>query len=262
MKKTKMLVLLVITFTLSLMAAFSPLGTKEVHAKTTTYSVVARKGYKYMFRSPLSGKVKWSTDNKKVLKIYGRTNSTCKAKMLKNGSATLTAKSKSGKWKCKVTVKSGNAFVKAWCRQWVKENIKKNMDFKEKLITASAYVVSTNFQYGNKSKPEDVITHGEGTCISGGKLVAAMCEAMGYKARVRFAAKDDMSRYPANVIFMDQHYNVEVTVKGKKYYIDGTPGSMAVYLCNKKKTLFFGYAVGDRIMSSEEFMDIPADELF
>ncbi|HCT92166.1 MAG TPA: hypothetical protein DF613_12440 [Lachnospiraceae bacterium] len=116
MKKTRTMVLLAVTFIFSIMAAFSPPGTKEVHAKTTTYSVVARKGYKYMFRSPLDGKVKWSTDNKKVLKIYSRTDSTCKVQMLKNGSATFTAKSKSGIWKCKVTVKSGNAFVKAWCR--------------------------------------------------------------------------------------------------------------------------------------------------
>ena len=245
-------------------AASPPSGPAKVCAKTITADYVARKEYKYMFTVALKGKVTWSVSNKKIIKIFEHKDNVCKFLALKDGKATLTAKSKNGKDKCKfkITVKSGDAFVKAWCKQWVKDNITKKMDFKKKLIAASAYVVSTNFQYGNTSKPEDVITSGVGNCISGGKLVAAMCEAMGYKAKVRFAAKDDMSRYPNGVIFMKQHYNVEVTVKGKKYYIDGTPGSMGVYLCTKRKQLFWGFSVKDQIVSPEEFMDIPPEMLF
>ena len=135
------------------------------------------------------------------------------------------------------------------------------MDFKEKLILASAYVVSNNNSYGNTSEPEDVITTGVGNCVSGGKLVACLCQTMGFNAKVRFAANDDMSRYPANIVFMDQHHNVEVEVDGRKYYIDGTPGGMMFYLSTKKKTLYSGYAVKNKIYPPDAFMDIPIEEL-
>lgn len=262
MKKTWTKYVVAVVVLLGVMTAFSAFGSSKAYAKTTTNNFVVRKGSKYMFTAQMKGKINWSVDNKKILKIYKKKNGICYVKMLKEGKAILIAKSKRDKYKFKLTIRSGDAFVKAWCRQWVKDNIRKDMNFKDKLILASAYVVSTNFQYGNASKPEDVITNGVGTCVSGSKLVAAMCQAMGYKAKVRFAAEDNMSRYPAGVVFMKQHYNVEVTVKGRKYYIDGTPGTMGVYLSTKKEPLFWGFAIKDRIVSPDEFMNIPAWELF
>ena len=207
------------------------------------------------------GKVTWSCSDKSVLRILSKNNQECELMPLKDGKAIITAKAENITIKHKITVKSGKKFLNTWCKQWVKQNITEDMDFKAKLILASAYVVSNNNSYGNTSEPEDVITTGVGNCVSGGRLVAEMCKAMGYQAKVRFAAKDDMSRYPAEVIFMEQHYNVEVEVDGKKYYIDGTPGGMIFYLSTKKKTLYYGYSVKGQIYPPDAFMDIPAEEL-
>lgn len=231
-------------------------------AKTVSHQIVIRKGYDYLIQ-PLEaeGSVEWSSSNENVIKFLSKHKKKCKIKALKDGRAELTAKADNITIRYKMVVKSGKEFFNAWCKQWVKDCIAEDMDFKEKLILASAYVVSNNNSYGNTSEPEDVITSGVGNCVSGGRLVAGLCEAMGYDAKVRFAAGDDMSRYPAGVIFMEQHYNVEVTVDGRKYYIDGTPGSMMVYLSTKKKNLYYGYSVRNKIYPPDEFMDIPIEEL-
>lgn len=227
-----------------------------------TYQSIVRKDYKCWLQAVnANGKVKWSTSNKKVVKILSKNNQECEVMPLKDGKATITAKADNITIEYKLIVKSGKNFLNAWCKQWVKDHITEDMDFKEKLILASAYVVSNNNSYGNTSEPEDVITTGIGNCVSGGKLVACLCQAMGFDAKVRFAANDDMSRYPANIIFMEQHHNVEVDVDGKKYYIDGTPGGMMFYLCTKKKTLYYGYAVKNKIYPPDAFMDIPVEEL-
>lgn len=229
------------------------------------YRIIARNGHKCWIQARAlgaKGTVTWSTDNPKVLKLLSKNNKECTVLPLKDGSAVIAAKAENITIIYKVFVRSGKKFLDAWCRQWVKDNTTDEMPFELKLILASGYVVSNNNRYGSTSEPEDVITTGVGTCVSGGKLVVSLCRAMGYDARLRFAAKDDMSRYPANVIFMEQHYNVEVTVDGKKYYIDGTPGSMMVYVSNKKKPLFCGCSVKNKIYPGEDaLVDIPIEEL-
>lgn len=242
-------------------SSFAHMDTVQA-AEKAVYQIVARNGYKcWMQAIGAKGKVKWSSSNQDVAKILSKNNTECEVMPLKDGRATITARADNITIKYKVAVETGKKFLDAWCRQWVKDNITQDMDVKEKLILASAYVVSNNNRYGSTSEPEDVITTGTGTCVSGGKLVAALCEAMGYDAKVRFAAKDDMSRYPPGVIFMEQHYNVEVKAGGKKYYIDGTPGGLVVYLCTKKKTLYYGYSVKDQIYPPDALMDIPVEEL-
>lgn len=41
------------------------------------------------------------------------------------------------------------------------------------------------------------------------------------------------------MIFASKHYNVAVKVNGKKYYIDGMPGSGFTYLSTKKKPIYY-----------------------
>lgn len=62
---------------------------------------------------------------------------------------------------------------------------------------------------------------------------------MGFTAKLRFAAKDNMSRYPGGVVFASQHHNVKVKIGGKTYYVDGTPESMFVYLSSETEPVFF-----------------------
>ncbi len=208
--------------------------------KSFAHNAVMRRGVKEDIKlAKISGFVKWSTSNKKVIKIVSKKKKKCIVHPLKNGKATITAKTKDIKIRFRITVKSGTAFVRAWCKQWVRDYITDDMSNRDKLICASAFLtVSGKFHYGNTSKPEDVISKRMGTCVSGGYLLVQMCKAMGFKAKLRFAAKDKMSRYPAGIVFASQHYNVEVKMKGKKYYVDGTPGVGTVYLCTSKKPIY------------------------
>lgn len=195
------------------------------------------------------GAVTWSVGDKDILQIVKKTNKTCKIKALKDGKTIVRASAKNKTTTFKVTVKSGKEFVKAWCRLWVDTNITDDMSDKRKLVTASSYITSSGMFYaGDTYEPEDLLVKGYGNCVSGGKLLVSMCEAMGYAAKLRFAAKDDMSRYPLGVIFASQHYNVEVIVNGKKYYADGMPGCWFTYLSTSKKPIYysiFGMPVQD-----------------
>ena len=98
--------------------------------------------------------------------------------------------------------------------------------------------VSGSLSYGSSYDAFDALAKGQGTCVSGNRLLVEILNTMGYPAELRFAAKDDMSRYPSNVIFYSDHHNVKVRIKGKTYYVDGTPGGLCVYLSSKKKPLF------------------------
>lgn len=222
----------------------SPQNAKAESTKPlrTKYHYVMRNNTKetiFLDSSAVKGPIKWSVSNKKIANIVSKNTKKCRVRLLKNGKATIKAKAKNVTLQFKITVKSGTAFTKAWCRQWVKDYITKKMSSKDKLIAASSFITASGiFRYGSTSKPEDVLSKKMGTCVSGGKLLVEMCKAMGFKAKLRFAAKDKMSRYPAFIRFASQHHNVEVKIKGKKYYIDGTPGSGVVYLCTSKKTVY------------------------
>jgi len=213
--------------------------TEQTERKTEAKIVMCAGKKENLFIENAKGSVKWSVGNKKILQILKQTNKKCRVKALKDGKTYVKASAQNGTITYKVTVKSGKAFVKAWCRLWTETCITDDMGDKEKLITASAFITSSGmFTYGDTYEPEDVLTEGIGTCVSGGRLLVYMCQAMGYEAKLRFAAKDDMSRYPSGVIFASQHYNVEVNVNGKKYYIDGTPGCGFVYLSTSKKPIY------------------------
>lgn len=186
------------------------------------------------------GSVKWSVDDGDILQIVKKTNKICRVKALKDGKTTVRASAKNITVTYKVTIKSGKAFVKAWCRLWAETHITDDMGDKDRLIIASSYITTFGaFSSGDTYEPEDLLNKGVGNCVSGGKLLVYMCQAMGYEAKLRFAAKDDMSRYPQGVIFASQHYNVEVRLNGRRYYIDGMPGSGFTYLSTGKKPIYY-----------------------
>lgn len=186
------------------------------------------------------GAVKWSVGDKKILRIVKKTNKICDVRALKDGKTTVRAAARNTTVTYKVTVKSGKAFVRAWCSLWAERYITDDLGDKDRLIAASSYITTFGgFSSGEASEPEELLKNGTGNCVSGGRLLVAMCQTMGYKAKLRFAAKDDMSRYPQGVVFASQHYNVEVVANGRKYYIDGMPGGGFTYLSTKKKPVFY-----------------------
>ena len=179
-------------------------------------------------------KIKWSSSKQKVAVVTKKGVVTAK----RTGKALITGKYKGKKIKCRVIVLSKKKYVKEWAKNWVQAHIEADDDDFGRVLLAS-YFVSHYFTYGRSGSAFEMLKTGKGTCYSGGLLLVELLEAMGYKAKVRFAAKDDMSRYPAGITFMSQHYNVRVVIKGKSYYVDGTPESMCVYLSSSKKPLYY-----------------------
>lgn len=215
-------------------------GKKDQKEKVVVKAVFCAGHNWWLHVNDAKGKVKWTVGDKKILKIVKKSNEECTVKALKDGKTYVRATAKNMAVTFKVTVKSGKAFIKAWSKQWAETYAADDMSDKEKLIFASSYLTTNGgFTYGNSSDPLVLLTKGYGTCVGGAKLLVYMCQAMGYKAKVRFAAKDKMSRYPQGVFFGEDHYNVEVTVNGKKYYIDGTPGSGCTYLSTSKKPIYY-----------------------
>ncbi|MCI1654666.1 MAG: Ig-like domain-containing protein [Lachnospiraceae bacterium] len=192
-----------------------------------------------------AAKVKWSSSSKKVATVSKKG----KVKALRYGRATIRAKYKGKTYKAQIIVVSKKKATDIFAKEVGKAIKKQYPNDLDRLLAASDFVVSS-FSYGNYYTAEDLFVHGKGTCAAGAKMVEKIVKSMGYPAKTRFAAKDKKSRYPSNVIFASQHYNVQVNVKGKTYYIDGTPGSGAVYLSTSKKPLFcmvMGYVTMDEI---------------
>ena len=198
-----------------------------------------------------SAKVKWKSSNKKVAVVSKKG----KVKIRKTGKAVITAKVAGKTLKCKVKVVSNKKYVKSFSKAWVKENLKGVTNPFYKALTISAYVGQA-FSYGSTNSAKDVLIKGKGTCYSGSLLTVEMLKAAGFSAKVRFAAKDKMSRYPSGIYFAKQHYNVQVTINGKKYYVDGQPGRAFIYLSSETKPLYYGFFMQDGLWTLMN--DLPA----
>ena len=179
------------------------------------------------------GKVKWKSSNKKIATV----SSTGKVKAKTIGKATVTAICNNKQYKCKIVVLSNETFVKKWCKSIAKELKREYKNPYDRVLAAADYI-STTFHYGRAKNNFEVLKKRVGTCYSGNKLLVEILKAMGYKAKLRFAAKDNMSRYPAGVFFMSEHYNVLVKIKGKKHFVDGTPGAGFIYMSTTKKPIY------------------------
>ncbi len=182
------------------------------------------------------GTLQAKSSNKSIVKVTRTGKGKFKVKAQKNGSATVTFTSKTLSAKYKIVVASGNTFVNKWVKNAAKLLKNNYMSIKDQLLNVSTYIVG-NFTYANVYDTKTVISKMKGNCHSAGIVLAKIYKAMGYKATVRYAANDKMSRYPSNVHFGSQHYNVKVVAKGKTYYLDATPGSGVVYLSSSKKPL-------------------------
>ena len=190
------------------------------------------------------GKVKWFVSNDRIVKIISKNGQKCRIRAMNTGRAIVTAVAQNQVTKYNVVIKCRDSYAEAWCRQWVADYISDDMDFKTKLLTASEYLCSSLYQYGYNTDAADVITDKQGTCLGGAYLLQMMYRAMGFEAHVRYAAKDDMTRYPSTILFEGGHYNVVVIVNGENYYLDGTPGTGFVYLSTEDKALFLGWEKG------------------
>ncbi len=178
-------------------------------------------------------KVTWRSTNKSIATVSKKGNVTAKGE----GKCFVTATCSKKTYKCKIIVQSNENFLKTYCNS-LAGGIKKAYKSPYDRVIMAAIWVSGSLSYGNSYGAFDALSKGQGTCVSGNQLLVEILKTMGYQAELRFAAKDDMSRYPENVIFYSNHHNVKVKIKGKTYYVDGTPGGLCVYLSSKKKPLF------------------------
>lgn len=184
-------------------------------------------------------KVTWKSSNKKIATVDSKGN----VKGKKTGTCTITATCSKKKYKCTVKVLSDKQYLKTWCKTLGKE-IKKGTKSPYEQVIIAAMMISGNLKYGKSSSAVDALKKGKGTCVSGNKLLVELLKAMGYSSKIRFAAKDKMSRYPSGIWFGSDHYNVKVTIKKKTYYVDATPGGV-VYLSTSKKPLFNALNTGE-----------------
>ena len=178
-------------------------------------------------------KVTWRSTNKSIATVSKKGKVTAKGE----GKCFVTATCNKKTYKCKIIVLSNEKFLKAYCKDIAAQIKKENKSPYDRVIMAAIFV-SGSLSYGSSYDAFDALAKGQGTCVSGNRLLVEILNTMGYPAELRFAAKDDMSRYPSNVIFYSDHHNVKVRIKGKTYYVDGTPGGLCVYLSSKKKPLF------------------------
>ena len=248
----------VLLFTSMPAAVFAETANSTAETASAKPSLSVTKGYFYVggkmtlkLNNAGSQKVKWKSKNKKIAKVNSKGKVTAK----KTGTTYVTATCGGRKYKCKIIVLSDSKFLKKFCKEWVRTYITSEMTDYEKVLMAE-YYVSQAFRYGStggSASAMDVLKKGKGTCYSGNKLLVALLKSMGFKAKLRFAAKDKMSRYPEGIIFFSQHYNVQVTIKGKKYYVDGTPESKALYMSSSKKPVFFMHCLfGDWMTVTDE----------
>ena len=159
-----------------------------------------------------------------------------KLKAVKNGTAKVTFKSDKISEKYTIVVASGNNYVNKWVKNLAKEVKKSTRNPEDRLMAVSQYL-ACNFTYANEYDMKKIISKRRGNCYSAGQLMVKIYKALGYKAKVRLAIHDKKSRYPENMYMMSQHYNVQVKVKNKTYYIDATPQCGMVYLSSPKKVL-------------------------
>ena len=185
-----------------------------------------------------NGSVTWSTANPDIATVSTKG----KVKAKKKGETTLIAKNKGKKYKCKIVVISDKKFMSKWCKQWVKDYIVPGASSFDKVIIAGLYI-NTYIKYGRAEDALDVLKKGQGTCVSANKLFVEMLKAMGFDAKIRFAANDDMSRYPAGIAFMKEHHNVKVKINNKWYFTDATPGTPILYISSKKEPVYYAGAL-------------------
>ncbi len=203
----------------------------------TPSKIILLKGTKETFAYDSSyGKVKCTSSNKKVVRPVASGKNKFKLKAVKNGTAKVTFKSDKISEKYTIVVASGNNYVNKWVKNLAKEVKKSTRNPEDRLMAVSQYL-ACNFTYANEYDMKKIISKRRGNCYSAGQLMAKIYKALGYKAKVRLAIHDKKSRYPENMYMMSQHYNVQVKVKNKTYYIDATPQCGMVYLSSPKKVL-------------------------
>lgn len=183
-----------------------------------------------------SGKVQWTSSNKKVVQVVPSGKYGCTLKAVKEGTALISARNGNRLETFTVVVASGNDYINKWIQNIVKEVRSTTSNREQQLLLVSQYIVS-NFSYDNVYDMTKVISEKKGNCYSAGQVAAKIYQAMGYKAKVRSAIHDKKSRYPSNMIMGSDHYNIEVVAGGRTYYLDATPASGIIYLSSKTEVL-------------------------
>ncbi len=218
-------------------------NTKKIELNTDDALFYVGGVYNLRLQNATAKNVKWRTSNKAIATVNSKGRVTAK----KVGKCYIIAKYKGKQYKCKATVLSDNGFVKTWCKMIAKKIKKSNKSPYNQVLSATSFVAK-NFDYGSAKTPLDVIKKGRGTCVSANKLLVEILKALGFKAEIRFAGRDKMSRYPKGMMFMSHHHNVKVVIKGTTYYVDATPATGAFYMTTNKKPIYYEFYYGQEVI--------------
>lgn len=110
-------------------------------------------------------------------------------------------------------------------------------------VIEAALIINVNMEYGDTKDAYEAMTTKVGNCVSANMLLAELLTSMGFQAEVRYAADDDMSRYPMGIMFLEQHHNVRVIIEGNVYYTDATPNGLVVYMSSETEPVFYATAI-------------------
>jgi len=206
------------------------------HLKLNTNNILFYVGgiYDLKLENVAAKTVKWTSSNKSIATVNASGRVTAK----KVGKCTITANYKGMQYKCTANVLTDSGFLNNWCKMLAKQIKTKNKSPYDQVLASTAYVAKY-FRYGSAKTPLDVIKKGRGTCVSANKLLVEILKAAGFKAYLRYAAKDSMSRYPRGMMFMSDHHNVRVVINGKNYFVDGTPATGAFYMTTSTKPIYY-----------------------
>lgn len=211
-------------------------GSKKLKCKVTVKaglnktSVTLQKGKSTTIRMRgVSKTVKWTSSKPSVVTVKKTSKYRAKLTAKKAGTATITAKVGTKKYKCKVTVKttssssssssgtSGNNTISSAAEQKINNAVSSltnaSMTDQEKALNLALYVCDNlehyygSFYYGDPCSTEECITTGKGVDLGYAKLYIALLEKAGIKA---CWVPDNCGGLRNKVVIDGQWYNVDV----------------------------------------------------
>lgn len=131
----------------------------------------------------------------------------------------------------KTKVKKTEANYKKWRKKIISSMVSSDMSTWE-IIDAIGQLISSG-RYGMKGGATGLQLWygGNGTCVSGAKMMNDFMKDLGVTCKVHFAGDDDIAEdiFGFNVGYGFQHKNVRVKLGGKRYELNPQPGMVWPY---------------------------------
>ena len=126
----------------------------------------------------------------------------------------------------KTKVKKSKANYNRWRKNYIKDAVASDMTTWE-IIDTVGYLISSG-SYSSKGGASGIQLWygGNGTCVSGAKMMNDFMHDIGVSSKVRFAGNDGGATdiYGNSIMYMTDHKNTQIQLGGKKYILSPQPG--------------------------------------